>query len=149
MALSTLKTPSPKLLDQLSQSLRDNHYSPRAVEAYVHWAKWYICFHGFRHPINMGAHEVRQFLAYLVSQHDVSSPTYIHALCALLFLYKKLLKVDIGWIDNEQLPRPPRARKTVNKVHCEQLEIPLFHMKPRLQQAPSPCISQANAALFA
>lgn len=71
----------------------------------------------------MGASEVRQFLVHLVDEHKISYTTYIHALCALLFLYKKLLKMDIGWIDNGPPPTCPRKPKTA-KID-KQIEMPL------------------------
>lgn len=128
-------TCTPKLFDQLEQSLRESHYSSNAVETYIHWARSYICFHGFRHPVNMGASEVRQFLAYLVDEHKISYTTYIHALCALLFLYKKLLKMDIGWIDNG--PPPTCPRKPIGRKTGKQIDMPLSHGSSK----PPPAIS--------
>lgn len=71
----------------------------------------------------MGANEVRQFLDYLVDEHNISYTTYIHALCALLFIYKKVLKTDIGWIDNGPMPTCPR--KPTKAKSGSQIEIPL------------------------
>lgn len=48
-------TPRPlRLLDQLREALRVRHYSIRTEQAYVHWAKRYILFHGNHHPGDMG-----------------------------------------------------------------------------------------------
>ena len=44
----------PKLLDQLKRCIRDKYYSLRIEEAYVYWARWFIRFHGLRHPAEMG-----------------------------------------------------------------------------------------------
>lgn len=99
----------PKLLDQLRRCIRDNHYSPRTERAYVYWARWYIRFHGLRHPMNMGEEEIRQFLSYLNNERKIAGATYTQAISALLFLYKKVLNVEIGWI--EGLNRPSRAPK--------------------------------------
>ena len=46
---------APKLLDQLQRAIRIRHYSIRTEEAYVHWVRRYIRFHGLRHPREMGA----------------------------------------------------------------------------------------------
>jgi integrase len=48
----------PKLLDQLRRSIRDKHYSLRTERIYVYWARWYIRFHGLRHPAEMGAAKI-------------------------------------------------------------------------------------------
>jgi hypothetical protein len=81
----------PKLLDQLKRRLRDKHYSVRTEEAYVYWARWFIRFHGLKHPAEMGAMEVQAFLSYLANERAVSASTHKQALCALLFLYKQVL----------------------------------------------------------
>jgi hypothetical protein len=49
----------PKLLDRLKRCIRDKHYSVRTERAYVYWARWYIRFHGLRHPMDMGADEIQ------------------------------------------------------------------------------------------
>jgi len=48
----------PRLLDQLRDRLRLRHYSLRTEQAYIHWVKRYILFHGKRHPAEMGKAEV-------------------------------------------------------------------------------------------
>ena len=58
----------PKLLDQLMCCIRDNYYSLRTERAYVYWARWYIRFHGLRHPKEMGGREIQQFMFYLVNR---------------------------------------------------------------------------------
>ena len=47
--------PKPKLLDQVRQAIRALHYSRKTEQAYVHWIRRYILFHGKRHPAQMGA----------------------------------------------------------------------------------------------
>ncbi len=76
----------PKLLDQVKRCIRDKHYSLRTEEAYVYWIRWYIRYHGVRHPMDMGAVEVAAFLSYLTNERNVSVSTHKQALCALLFL---------------------------------------------------------------
>jgi hypothetical protein len=43
-------TRRPKLLELVSQPLRAQHYALRTEEAYVHWFRRFILFHGERHP---------------------------------------------------------------------------------------------------
>ncbi len=56
-------------------------------------------FHGKRHPAEMGAEEVRDFLSYLASERNVSASTQGQAKSALLFLYKEVLGVELPWLD--------------------------------------------------
>jgi len=81
-----------QLLDQVRNVLRLKHYSYRTEEAYVQWIKRFIAFNGKRHPEEMGEEEVSQFLTWLATKKKVAASTQNQALCALLFLYKEVLK---------------------------------------------------------
>lgn len=99
----------PKLLDQVRRCIRDKHYSLRTEEVYVYWIRWYIRFHKLKHPMDMGAAEVKAFLSYLANERQVSISTHKQALCALLFLYKQVLGSGFPWLDDIYRPsRPPR-----------------------------------------
>ena len=99
-----------RLLDQVRDKLRTLHYSPRTEEAYVGWIKRYIWFHGKRHPGEMGAPEVETFLSSLAIERGVSASTQNQALCAVLFLYKQVLGVELGWVDGvTRAKRPERV----------------------------------------
>ncbi|WP_236268749.1 phage integrase N-terminal SAM-like domain-containing protein, partial [Escherichia coli] len=49
---------SVKVLDQLRERIRYLHYSLRTEQAYVHWVRAFIRFHGVRHPATLGSSEV-------------------------------------------------------------------------------------------
>jgi len=88
--------PKPKLLDQLREALRVRHYSYRTEQAYVNWIRRFIIFHDKRHPKDMGEKEIARFLSHLAVNCRVSTSTQNQALCAVVFLYKKVLNQDIG-----------------------------------------------------
>lgn len=44
----------PRLLDQVRIAVRRRHYSYRTEQAYVHWIRRFIHFHGLRHPRDLG-----------------------------------------------------------------------------------------------
>ena len=99
----------PKLLDQVRGAIRARHYSPRTEEAYVGWIEQFIRHHDLRHPGGMGEQEVSDFLTSLAVRRGVSASTQKQALSALLFLYREVLKLDIGWMKNIVRSRlPPR-----------------------------------------
>lgn len=97
---------SPRLLDQLRERIRALHYSLRTEEAYVHWCRAFIRFHGLRHPGELGGQEVEAFLTHLAAKRAVSPSTHGQALSALLFLYGKVLQVDLPWLN--EIGRPQR-----------------------------------------
>src|SRR5918996_2640692 len=96
---------TPKLLDRVRHTIRTKHYSRRTESAYVDWIRRYILFHRKRHPSEMGAPEIAAFLTWLATNRRVSASTQNQALSALLFLYRDVLHIEIGPIENV-----PRAR---------------------------------------
>jgi integron integrase len=112
----------PKLLDQVRDAIRTRHYSLRTEDTYVHWIKRFIFFHGKRHPAEMGKPEVSQFLSDLAVRQHVSASTQNQALSALLFLYRHVLNVDIGWIDNlVRAKRPQRLPVVLTRAEVKAL----------------------------
>ena len=91
---------SPRLLDRVRQAIRARHYSRRTEKAYVAWTRRYILFHGKRHPSEMGAAEMTQYLSSLAIQDHVSASTQNQALSALLFFYRDVLGQDLPWLDD-------------------------------------------------
>jgi integron integrase len=83
---------APRLLDALRQQVRYMHYSLRTEEAYVHWVRAFVRFHGLRHPADM-SHEA--FLTWLATERQVAPSTHKQA---LLLLYQKVLRQDIPWM---------------------------------------------------
>jgi len=80
--------PARRLLDQLREQVRYLHYSIRTEEAYVHWVRAFVRFHGLRHPKEMGADEVRAFLSWLAVERRVSVSTHRQAPADLLFPHR-------------------------------------------------------------
>lgn len=98
---------SPRLIDQVRAAIRIHGYSRRTEKAYVGWIRRYVRFHGTRHPIELGEAEVSAFLSYLAVERKVSASTQNQALSALLFLYRKVLKIELGWLDDLVHARRP------------------------------------------
>ena len=97
-----------RLLDQLRERIRYLHYSLRTEQAYVHWVRAYVRFHGLRHPKDMGQTEVEAFLAWLSAERRVSVSTHRQALSALLFLYRQVFGQTLPWMDaiGRPVPKP-------------------------------------------
>ncbi len=95
---------APRLLDQVRERIRYLHYSIRTEAAYVQWIRSFVRFHGLRHPAEMGAPEVEAFLSWLASERHVAVATHKQALSALIFLYQKVLGLDLPWLN--EIGRP-------------------------------------------
>lgn len=104
---------SGRLLDQLRERIRTLHYSPRTEQAYVHWCRAFIRFHGIRHPREMGAPEVESFLSWLAVERKLSASTHRQALSALLFLYSNVLGLQLPWMADIGRPRVHRRLPVV------------------------------------
>jgi integron integrase len=85
-------------MDKVRAAIRVRHYSIRTEQAYTHWVRRYILFHGKRHPETMGAAEVGAFLTHLAVEGKVSPSTQNQALNALVFLYDKVLEKPLGQV---------------------------------------------------
>ncbi|ASC72402.1 Integrase/recombinase [Halomicronema hongdechloris C2206] len=85
-----------KLLDQVRDQIRLKHYSYRTEQTYVYWIRRYILFHQKRHPAEMGGAELEAFLTHLAVVGKVSASTQNQALNAVVFLYRQVLKQDLG-----------------------------------------------------
>lgn len=103
------KNKKPRLLDQLRDRIRLKHYSIRTENTYIDWVKRYILFHNKRHPADMGAPEIEQFLSHLAIERNVSASTQNQALAALLFLYKEILAINLPWL--KELTRAKRTQR--------------------------------------
>lgn len=106
----------PRLMDQVRDCLRVHHYSIRTEESYTQWIRRYIYFHNKRHPKELGEPEITSFLSHLAVKKNVSASTQNQALSALLFLYKKVLNIELDWLDDVvRAKRPQRLPVVLSK----------------------------------
>src|SRR5262249_54581098 len=85
----------PRLLGRVRDAIRLRHSSPRTEDAYSGWIRRFIFFHGIRHPAQMGAAEINQFLTDLAVNGHVSASTQNQAFSALLVLDQQVLHVPL------------------------------------------------------
>lgn len=111
------REPSPerplRLLELVRHALRSRRYAARTEDAYVHWIRRFVLFHGRKHPRDMGAREVSEFLSHLAVGRGVAASTQNQALAALLFLYDKVLSTPLDRVEDIA---PARASRHVPVV---------------------------------
>ena len=56
--MRTVQENRKRLLDIAREKIRVKHYSIRTEEAYLHWMRRYVLFHGKQHPARLGAPEI-------------------------------------------------------------------------------------------
>jgi hypothetical protein len=114
----------------MHEAMRFFHYSRRTEMAYWGWIVRFLKFHRqsmsdptphpgllvrgedgrpWRHPRDMGAAEVAQFLSHLAQDQDVAAATQNQALNALVFLYRVVLRQPLGNLGEwARVQRPAR-----------------------------------------
>ena len=118
----TFPSDSPRLLDRVRARLRLGHYGGRTETAYLGWIKRFIVFHGKRHPAGLAKAEVEAFLTHLAVAREVSASTQSQALSALLFLYKKVLGIDLPWLgDVVRAKKPSRLPVVLSRCEAQRL----------------------------
>ncbi|TLM64577.1 MAG: integron integrase [Deltaproteobacteria bacterium] len=103
----------PRLLDRVRSVIRVRHYSRRTEDAYVYWIRQFILFHNKRHPLEMGKAEVESFLSWQAEARNVAASTQNQALSAILFLYRDVLQMDIGWLEGVTRAKKPKRLPVV------------------------------------
>ena len=112
----------PKLLDRVRAVARVRHLSLRTEQAYSDWIRRFILFHRKRHPEEMGVEEIKQFLSHLAVEGSVSASTQNVALCALLFLYRDVLQVELPYVEGiTRAKRPVRIPVVFTRQEAERL----------------------------
>ena len=102
-----------RLIDRFRAAIRARHYSRRTEKSYWMWIRWFIFFHGKRHPAEMGGPEVTAFLSFLATERNVAAATQNQALSALLFLYKRVLEQELPWLESVVRAKRPVRLPTV------------------------------------
>lgn len=100
----TLKT-------KLYAQIKMQHLSEKTADKYWDWVQKFLRFHKrgatWKHPSEMGAKEVSQYLSWMANEKNVSAATQNNALCALVYLYRDVLdrelpKLEITWAKRVQ-----------------------------------------------
>jgi len=106
-----MRSKSP-FIESIRRTMRLRGYSIRTEKSYLYWIRFFIRFHQYRHPKEMGRDEVIKFLDYLACDRHVTANTQRVALNAIMFLYSKILEapmLDLGF----KLAKKPRYIPTV------------------------------------
>jgi integrase len=87
--------PSP-FLESIRADMRLRGFSIKTEKSYLYWITGFIRFINKRHPAEVPLAEITRFLTYLAIQRHVAANTQKIALNALVFLYQKFLRIEVG-----------------------------------------------------
>jgi len=104
--------------------------SIRTEEAYLKWLEEFLRYHRYKtgdwqHPTELGNDAINEFLTHLAVDRKVAASTQNQAFSAILFLYRKVLKLEIS-VDAERAKKPERLPVvlSIEEVRRLLLEIP-------------------------
>ena len=98
-ALATVRREHEELIVRVVTEIRARGYAYRTEKSYEHWIARYLAFCGEKSPQEAGAEAVTAFLNELVVSGNVSASTQNQALNALVFLYKRVLLLPLGRLE--------------------------------------------------
>jgi hypothetical protein len=93
-----VQAPWDQAISQLSEVIKTQHYSPKTLKSYSHWARKLQSFKKDREPSSLTSEDVKEFLTYLAVQCRVSASSQNQAFNALLFFFRHVLQKDFGEI---------------------------------------------------
>ncbi|NOY70598.1 MAG: integron integrase [Deltaproteobacteria bacterium] len=117
-----------RLMDQVREVLRYYHYAYKTEQSYCSWILQYMRFYDNKvHPADMGKNEIERFLSFLAEKRNVAVATQKQAFNALVFLYKKVLDIDLG--DGIAPTRSKRRKNLPTVLTQEEVSRALGNMK--------------------
>jgi integron integrase len=103
-----------KLLEQLDLAFATMNFAGETRECYRRWVVDFLQFHRQRrgewvHPGELREAGVEAFLSDLAIRRRLSASSQSQALCALIFLFKSVLKQELGILAAVRAKRPERV----------------------------------------
>lgn len=98
-----------KLKEKFDNKIILKNYSKNTGEAYWSWIFKFIKFNNTQHPENL-TQKINDYLTHLAVVKKLAPKTIRQAGCALIFLYTKVLDIEIPYIE---LPRPSNRKLPV------------------------------------
>ncbi len=118
----------PEVIKLITTEIRMRQYSIRTEQSYLAWVFRYIAFNEFSDPCELPPQRIPKFLEYLVLQRNVSSATQNQALCALVFFYKQVLKIEFKDFDEyTRAKKPKRLPVVLSKSEISELINAISH----------------------
>lgn len=114
-----------EFIDQVRREMRLRGFSLKTEKSYLYWIVFYIRFINRQHPGDVPTAEITRFLTFLAAERRVAINTQKIALNALVFLYQKILQIEVGTLGfklatkQRQLPTvltPPEVKMILDQL---------------------------------
>jgi len=97
--------------ERAREAMRIRHMSHRTEKSYLYWMRRFHSFCGGRDPSHATAEKVTEFLTLLATRDKLAASTQNQALCAIIFMFKHVLGMELPWLDGlvraQRTPRLP------------------------------------------
>lgn len=100
-------------LNEMRVTMRSQHYAARTEDTYLEWASRFLVFTRPRDRDELTRGAVEDFLSYLAVVRKVTANTQNQALNALVFLFREVLKRDLGELEGINRAREQRRLPVV------------------------------------
>lgn len=108
-------------MESVRTELRTRHYSYRTEQTYMRWIRYFIRFNDRRHPEQMSNLEIERFLNHLAVNRKVSAATQNLALCAIIFMYRHVIKRDIEGLCYSNTRTPRNLPVVLDQIEVSQI----------------------------
>ena len=114
------------LNEQIEQVCKVKHYSKKTIKAYQSWCKQFVTFIRKRegrwiHPQDMGDAQVEAFLTHLAVERKSAASTQNQAMNGLVFLYREVIKKELGPVSAIRAKRPARLPTVLSREEVARL----------------------------
>lgn len=118
-----------RLIDETKRFIRVKHYSYSTERTYIDWINRFFQYLKEIKGVRVGrpeSEDIRNYLTHLAVKKRVSSSTQNQAFNALLFLFRDVLKADVG--DLGETVRAKRGQKLPVVLSIEEVKAILEHL---------------------
>jgi integron integrase len=108
-------------LERVKALIRLRHYSYRTETSYLDWLRRYGAY-ASEHKLAWGEEAtMRTFLSYLATVRNVAASTQNQAFCAVSFLFREVLKVEIKGMEAVRAKRGPKLPVVLSVEETKQV----------------------------
>lgn len=110
-----------QFLSEVRKTIRLRQLALATEKTYCYWIRYFIRHQKYASPDEISASGVDQFLSYLATQKHVSPNTQNQALCAIVFLFRHVLKRNLEGIDATRAMDKQRIPVTLTRSEVDQI----------------------------
>ncbi|QYJ88008.1 integron integrase [Shewanella mesophila] len=109
----------PSFIEAIREQIRVRHYSLQTEKSYLYWVRYLIRYSQVQRASELTPSHIEFFLYHLSSQRGVSASTQKQALCAIVFVFKHVLRVDPDVLTFPYAKAPTRVPQVLDNQQAK------------------------------